>query len=170
MAGPATIPTCTDTLAAVAVSSDLPTVARLVDGEVAVLVTRRNGREALLLHRAPEGGAYWHVVAGAIEPGETPVAAAARELLEETGLEAAVSGGVAVVEYVHVPTLQPADERDRSEEDVVALPVTCFVTAAPDEWEPSLDGEHDAHRWCTPADALAMLRWPGTAKGLRALL
>jgi 8-oxo-dGTP diphosphatase len=57
-----------------------------VAAEVAVFVTRRHGREVLLLLRVPSGGGYWHVVAGAIEAGETPQDAAKRELWEETGL------------------------------------------------------------------------------------
>jgi len=141
-----------------------------VHAEVAVLVTRRIGREALLLHRAPEGGGYWHVVAGAVEPGETAAAAAKRELLEETGLEAAVNGGVEVAEYIHASTLEPADEPSRPDPEVVPVRVTCFTSSAPDGWEPSLDREHDAHRWTTAAEALATLRWPGTANGLRALV
>jgi 8-oxo-dGTP pyrophosphatase MutT (NUDIX family) len=39
--------------------------------EVAVFVTRRRGREVLLVHRVPDLGGYWHVVAGGLEPGES---------------------------------------------------------------------------------------------------
>ena len=38
--------------------------------EVAVFVTRREDAEVLLLHRSPDDGTYWHVVAGAIDAGE----------------------------------------------------------------------------------------------------
>ena len=53
-----------------------------------MFVTRRGGRDVLLVHRSPEQGGYWHVVAGGVEPGETAVEAAERELREETGLAA----------------------------------------------------------------------------------
>jgi len=40
--------------------------------EVAVFVTRKSLSEVLVLHRSPEQGGYWHVVAGGVEPGEAP--------------------------------------------------------------------------------------------------
>ena len=58
--------------------------------EVAVVV-RRPGAETvefLVLLRSPEKLGYWHLVAGGVDWGETPAAAAARELSEETGLVA----------------------------------------------------------------------------------
>src|SRR6266568_716864 len=53
-----------------------------------VMIVVRRGSEFLILHRAPRFDAYWHVVAGAVEAGESSPEAAARELLEETGLAA----------------------------------------------------------------------------------
>ena len=69
--------------------------------EVAVFVTRRSGSEVLILHRVPEQGGYWHVVAGGVESGETVTEAAERELQEETGLLARPAAGVEVVEYAY---------------------------------------------------------------------
>jgi 8-oxo-dGTP pyrophosphatase MutT (NUDIX family) len=56
--------------------------------EVAVFVTRKRGSEVLIVHRSPEQGGYWHVVAGGVEPGEAVEEAAERELREETALVA----------------------------------------------------------------------------------
>ncbi len=130
-------------------------------------MTRRGGRDVLLVHRTPEQGGYWHVVAGGVEPGETAVEAAVRELREETGLVADLASGIEVTEHVSTLTEAPADRDDPS---AVAVGVTCFQAMAPDDWEPTLDWEHDRHRWCHPAEAASTLRWPGTAQALRKLL
>jgi dATP pyrophosphohydrolase len=138
--------------------------------EVAVFVTRRGGTEVLLVHRSPRQGGYWHVVAGGVESGESPSQAARRELCEETGLIAEVSAGVEVVEYVYPLTEEPAERRSRYDPSVVQVEVTCFSVDAPDDWEPLLDWEHDAHRWCDLQTAFEALRWPATAQALRELV
>jgi 8-oxo-dGTP pyrophosphatase MutT (NUDIX family) len=138
--------------------------------EVAVFVTRKGGAEVLVVHRSPQQGSYWHVVAGGVETGESAAAAAARELQEETGLVAEVEAGVEVVEYVYSLTEEPADRRALYDPAVAAVAVTCFRATAPDEWEPALDWEHDAYRWCSPREAFDTLRWPETARALRQLV
>jgi 8-oxo-dGTP pyrophosphatase MutT (NUDIX family) len=138
--------------------------------EVALFVTRKGGSEVLIVHRSPEQGGYWHVVAGGVEPGESVEGAALRELREETGLVAELEGGVEVVEYVYPLTEEPADIQSRYDDSVAEVAVTCFRVAAPDEWEPALDWEHDDHRWCAPSEAVSALRWPSTADALRRLL
>lgn len=138
--------------------------------EVAVFVARRRGSEVLVLHRSPQQGGYWHVVAGGVERGETAAAAAARELHEETGLVAEVSGGVDVVEYVYSLTEEPADRRALYDPAVAAVTVTCFRASAPDDWEPTLDWEHDDYRWCDPDEAFETLRWPETVRAMRELM
>ena len=135
--------------------------------EVAVFVTRRGGRDVLLVHRSPERGGYWHVVAGGVEPGETAVDAAERELREETGLAVQLTTGIEVTEYVSTLNTEPAD---RHEPSALAVGVTCFHAAAPDDWEPTLDWEHDGYRWCDSGEAASTLRWPGTANALRQLV
>ena len=135
-----------------------------------MFVTRNNDGEVLLLHRSPEHGGYWHVVAGGVEPGETAAGAAARELREETGLVSEIGPGVAVVEYVDPRTKEPADPPTLHDSEVAAVPVTCFRVSAPHDWEPQLDWEHDRHRWCPAEEAYVTLRWPGTARALRELV
>jgi dATP pyrophosphohydrolase len=141
------------------------------EAEVAIFVTRRGRSEVLIAHRSPEQGAYWHTIAGGIERNESPVDAAARELAEETGLTAVeLHAGATVVEYAYALTDEPPGRSGRYPEGLREVRVHCFVADAPDDWEPTLDWEHDNHRWCPPDEAAATLRWPETAAALRRLL
>jgi 8-oxo-dGTP pyrophosphatase MutT (NUDIX family) len=124
--------------------------------EVAIFVTRRTRSEVLVVHRSPTGGGYWHTIAGGVEPGETPLAAAQRELLEETGLDAALAPSGIAFDYLL--------------EDGATMHVDCFLADAPDDWEPQLDHEHDDYRWEAAPDAPGALFWADTAAALRQLL
>jgi ADP-ribose pyrophosphatase len=58
-------------------------------GSVVVMPIFRDGRVLLIRqYRHTVGEFLWELVAGRLEPGETPVAAARRELVEETGYRA----------------------------------------------------------------------------------
>jgi lipoyl(octanoyl) transferase len=120
---------------------------------IEVFIVVRRGDEFLVVHRAPEGGGYWHGIAGGVEVGETPAAAAARELLEETGLAA-----------------QPTSVADGFRYSVGhEVEVHTFLVDAPAGWEPVLDDEHDGYRWCTRDAAVELLHWPEPKELLRAL-
>ena len=131
--------------------------------DVAVLV--RRGDELLLLRRARKG--YWHVVAGAVEDGESFAAAAARELLEEAGL-------VPVVPLRRLDLVQryPVNDEDRDQYPVGVRDIEAetYVADAPDGWEPTLNEEHTAHRWCSPHVAEQLLLWPEARAAVRAAL
>ncbi len=141
------------------------------EAEVAIFVTRRGRSEGLIAHRSPAQGAYWHTIAGGIEAGEPPLEAAARELAEETGLTGVeLHTGDTVVEYAYALSEEPPDRSTLYPDGLVEVRVHCFVADAPDGWEPTLDWEHDDHRWFPPEEAAARLHWPETADALRRLL
>lgn len=119
---------------------------------VDVYPLRRGGRgiEMLALRRAPGGrcpGA-WEAVHGHLEAGETPVAAALRELREETGLAAGRLYNLSRVEsfYLH-----------RTGE-VVLVPAFALFVRAPGVIR--LSAEHDTHEWLTLAEARDRFAWP----------
>lgn len=127
--------------------------------EVLVVIHRAGAeREFLVLERSPERQGYWHVVAGALEEGEDAAAAASRELAEETGLQATpVDLGLS---YRYPLDDEPPEVRARFERDVTEIAVAAFAVEAPHGWEPTLDEEHVAYRWCALTQALELLRYP----------
>ena len=132
--------------------------------EVFVLV--RRGDDWLVLHRAPAKGAYWHCVAGALEPGEDWAGAAVRELDEETGLAAEPLD--LDHEYAYPVDEDPA-YRDVLPSGTEEIRVRAFLAEAPSGWEPTLDAEHDGYCWCSPEAAAELLFWPEPGNLLRTL-
>lgn len=59
---------------------------------------RRDGRVLLVQRGRPPLEGAWNLPGGKIEPGETPAATAAREVLEETGIAIVVRARLADVE------------------------------------------------------------------------
>ncbi len=119
-----------------------------------VFVFVRRGREYLILRRSERQGGYWHCVAGGVEEGETVAEAAARELHEETGLEAPL----VELDRHFVYRLEEWEPRFTSGSGEIH--VECFLAEAAPGWEPALDWEHDAYRWCSPEEGVELLFWP----------
>jgi dATP pyrophosphohydrolase len=117
------------------------------------LVFVHRGDEALVLLRVPDDS-YWHVVAGAVEEGESPRAAAMRELREETGLTAEVHA---------------LERRYRWTARGGEVEGECYAVQAPAGWEPELNEEHSTYRWCSFAEAAELVRWPEVGECLRVL-
>jgi len=125
--------------------------------EEVLLVVYRPGPSFLVLLRSPESHGYWHVVAGGIEEGEAPDAAALRELGEETGLEQPVRFSPIPLELGYRPA-------ERGDAWVTLHPYS--VEVEPD-WEPVLNEEHVEYTWCSEAQAEELLEYPEPVDALR---
>jgi 8-oxo-dGTP pyrophosphatase MutT (NUDIX family) len=135
-------------------------------GDQEVVVVVRRGAEYLVMRRAPERLGYWSLVAGGVEPGETPQTAAERELWEETGLHAKVAALPISLQYSLLD--DPPAIRARYAAGIETITVHAFVTEAPDGWEPRLDAEHDVYRWCSADDACELFVYKDPKAAVRA--
>jgi dATP pyrophosphohydrolase len=135
-------------------------VTRIVPGVVDVVVLRRVGRgkgswRVLILERAPgaRSTGAWEIVHGSIEAGETPPAAALREMREETGL---------APERLYSITANPF-YLAKSDTLQVSLAFAAIVSSP----KFTLGVEHSGARWETFASAKKRLAWPRTHDLLR---
>lgn len=119
----------------------------------------RRGSEVLVVKRSPARGGYWHSIAGGVEPGETELEAALRELREETGLDALGSLVAVAHRLTYSLDEDPPERRKLFPAGTTHVEVEAFVAVVPEGWEPELDHEHDDYRWCTPQEARELLYW-----------
>ena len=116
-------------------------------GAVVLAGPPEDRRVAVLHRRSPD---EWRLPKGKLEPGETPVQAAEREVLEEIGLEVAVGAEVGQTRYTY------RSPRGRAVEKTVAFYLA--VLPEPRPLQPEA-GPFDEARWMTLAEALAALTW-----------
>ena len=136
------------------------TEARVAFVDVYVLRHGARGPEVALLRRGSAGRSpgSWETVHGTIEPGETPVRAALRELAEETGL---------VPLRLYNASRMEAFYRHRADEVALGAAFVAFV--GPDAaLRPSI--EHDRAEWTSPAEAARRFSWPRERRALEDIL
>ena len=124
--------------------------------------------DILLIERADFPG-FWQSVTGSQEDGETFAETAAREALEETGIDAAQHGGVRDLRFENVYGIYPR-WRHRYPPEVTHNRERCFALCVPDRITPTLSPrEHVAYVWLPAAEAAARVGSWSNAAVLRAL-
>ncbi|MGH7592370.1 MAG: NUDIX domain-containing protein [Gemmatimonadales bacterium] len=124
--------------------------------DVYVLRGRADTLEALLLRRARgrARGGSWEGVHGKIEPGEKPVAAALRELFEETACRPLALYNLSRVEHFYL---------HQSDETVMIPAFVAFVAL---DAVIHLGDEHDMSLWLTLPGAAERCSWPRASRAL----
>jgi len=125
--------------------------------------TAEGNGEYLLMRRIFSRGGFWQGVTGGVERNEDLVEAAARELIQETGL---ISSDLQAIDYSYS---FPVEDRFRYLYPSGTHTITehVFVARITDGQEPVLSEEHDQHRWCKLDEALGLLRWPENIEALK---
>lgn len=114
--------------------------------------------EYLLLQRTLKRGGGWQGVSGAVEIGEKLDDAAARELMEETGLKAAVQSINFQFEY-------PITEKFRHiyAPGVESIMEHSFISNITNLGDPTLSEEHDTFKWVKFDEIdVNSLQWEGS--------
>lgn len=120
-----------------------------------LLLIDRDGRLLLFRFVPDDGAPFWVTPGGALDPGETFAAAAARELFEETGMTCPIGPHVAT-RHVTFTTLEGV-EVDAEERYFLVNAPTC--TLSQDGYTELERRVMQGHRWYTP-DTLAALDEP----------
>jgi lipoyl(octanoyl) transferase len=153
-------------------------IERPIEAESVQVLLRTPEGTYLLLKRTEREGGFWQPVTGFIEPGESPVHAALREVREETGLDLTREGlsleecartgrgslPVLPLPYIHAFALSVGDISDtppffvREYSFLALIPSSSSIRVNP--------SEHDAFRFEDVATALSLVPWKGNRRAL----
>ena len=141
-----------------------PTVAlRRLDAVLVYLAKRTDGGwEYLLLRRVARLGGFWQGVTGGVDGSESPLQAAEREVLEETGFSPASFHPINFPYVFPIP-----DELRHLYHPSFKEFVSHRFVAEVEGGEPQLSLEHDAWKWCGLDEAMSLLRHQNDAEALR---
>ena len=120
--------------------------------------------EFLLLRRAKDDEilpGLWQGVSGGLEPGESSMAAALRELSEEAGF-----GPDQIEGFYHLDQVNQFPEPTQG----AILSAIVFAVRLVARAEPTLSHEHDAMRWVSPEQALELAVWPAYRESIRRIV
>jgi len=134
--------------------------------QVVVFSQAAGGRRYLLLKRIARYGGHWQTVTGSLEPGETHLAAAQRELAEETGIAA---GRDEFIDLHLVNTFQIAPEwLHRYALGITHNEEVCFAVEAHGREISIEPAEHQQYCWLEYEAALERAYWESTRRALAA--
>jgi lipoyl(octanoyl) transferase len=130
-----------------------------------VKVVVHDGDRILLLHRRPERGGFWQPISGTIEPDESPLVTARREMIEETGHPAEPTP----LELTQSFLIESQFLEARYPPPIIASEVVYRAeldSRLPIRIDPL---EHDDWGWFTMSEAQERIRWTDDREALEKL-
>ncbi|BBO28394.1 MAG: dihydroneopterin triphosphate diphosphatase [Pseudomonadota bacterium] len=134
-----------------------------------VLVVLYNEHSQVLVMQRNDDPDFWQSVTGTIEAGESPIAAAYREVGEETGVNLSPQSGD-IVDCQHVNQYEIRKEwQHRYPPDNFVNTEYVFVTQIPSDSRIILT-EHSAYEWLDKPEALARVWSPSNRNAILAFV
>jgi len=115
-------------------------------------------KKVLLLKVNPKRGSFWQPVTGGVDEGESFLEGALREAKEETGLTFDRTP-----QYLGLDFSFPSRHGGNAQEKCYLLPIVGGSSPPTPTLDPS---EHVDFRWVQPAEALALVKFPGNQKAI----
>lgn len=109
------------------------------------VVRDASGKVLMIARRSPAGKIQWTLPKGLVEKGEDPEATAVREVEEETGFEAEITGPATTIDYWFV--WKPEDTRYHKFVRYYPMQATQREPGEP-------DGEAETVEWVEPEEAV----------------